>query len=139
MTARSAGSRPRPARAVGALALALCLATGVRSPLAAQRVNVVTPEDGVAAQRGAPRDAWLGEDKIQHFATSAALAGFAYGVARNGLEHDASMIAAAGVAAVAGVLKEVHDRRIGRPFSLRDLVWDALGIATGYVWIREIE
>ena len=96
----------------------------------------------VAAQRNETAyagDRWYGEDKVKHLAISGAITGMAYGGSRVVLDRDASVGVAVGAAAVAGLLRELHDHRLGKPFSYKDLVWDALGIAAGYFWIREIE
>ena len=98
----------------------------------------VTP---AAAQRVAPprfEDEWWGEDKVRHLGASAAITALGYGGARVVLDRDASIGVAISAAAVAGLLRELHDGRDGR-FSYKDLAWDALGIAAGYLWIREIE
>lgn len=84
-------------------------------------------------------DPWFGEDKIQHFAASAGVTALAFGASRVAFDHPGATAAGIGVAALAGLLKEVHDQRIGRPFSLRDLAYDALGIGLAFLWIREIE
>ncbi|HUF12035.1 MAG TPA: hypothetical protein VMN78_02920 [Longimicrobiales bacterium] len=115
-----------------ALTRAAILTVGLASaavPVTAQRI-AVTPH---------PPDAWWGEDKVQHFAASAAVTLMAYGGARMPLEPDAAIGVAIGSAALAGLWKEVRDLRSGGPFSFRDLVWDALGITAGYFWVREIE
>jgi len=106
--------------------------------LAALGVLAASP---AAAQRVAPprfQDAWWGEDKVRHLGASAAITAVAYGGSRVVLGRDESIGVAIGAAAVAGLLREIHDGRDGR-FSYKDLVWDALGIAAGYLWIREIE
>jgi uncharacterized protein YfiM (DUF2279 family) len=115
--------RRRAQRIATGLLLMLCAA-----PLAAQRND--------AAYAG---DRWYGEDKVKHLAISGAITGMAYGGSRIVLERDASAGAAVGAAAIAGLLREVHDYRLGKPFSVKDLFWDALGIVAGYFWIREIE
>lgn len=129
----------RGARAVLAAlaALVVLAAAGVGSPLAAQRID---PEDSTSATPARPAfsDAWWGEDKTRHLAASAAITALGYGGTRLVLDHDGSIGVAIGAAAVAGLLRELHDGRDGR-FSYRDLVWDAIGIAAGYLWIREIQ
>ena len=114
------------ARTWGALAPLLALGL-LAAPAAAQRV-------------AAPRfeDAWYGEDKVRHLGASAAITAIGYGGARVVFGHDESIGIAIGAAAAAGLLRELHDGRDGR-FSYKDLVWDAVGIAAGYLWIREIE
>ena len=110
-----------------AIVVLLALGASTADPAAAQRV-------------GRPRfeDAWTGEDKVKHFVASAAVEAMGYGGARVVLDRDASIGVAIGAAALAGLLREIHDGRDGR-FSYKDLAWDALGIAAGYFWIREIE
>lgn len=124
----------RRTRAVALVApiLVLLVAVGTPAPLPAQ-------EAATHATHVTARDGWFGQDKVQHFAVSAAITTMGYGGARTVLERDASVGVAVAVAAVAGVLREAYDHRRGRPFSFRDLLWDALGVAAGYLWIREIE
>lgn len=77
-------------------------------------------------------DRWFAEDKLRHFFMSYATTQIAYGAARlAGAERDPALIGAAGASAAAGVWKEWRDRRLGGPFSGRDLVWDALGTGAG--------
>ena len=132
---------PRSARLRLALGVACALAlTAGASPAAAQRIApppTRTAADSVASRRAA--DAWLAEDKVQHFAASAAVTTLAYGGARIAMSPQDARAVAIGAGVVAGLLKEVHDYRRGTIFSFRDLVWDGLGIAVGYFWIREIQ
>lgn len=90
-------------------------------------------------QQAAAQDAWFGDDKLRHFAMSFATATLTYAAARSAGADDAALPGAIVVAAAAGIGKEVYDRRDGRIFSLRDLVWDALGVAAGYAFLRQIE
>ena len=113
-------------RALGALLVVSLL--GIAAPGAAQRNEVAYAAND-----------WIGEDKVKHLAISAAITGMGYGASRVVLDRDPSLGVAIGAAAVAGVLREVHDYRLGKPFSFKDLAWDALGVAAGYFWIREIE
>ncbi len=88
--------------------------------------------EGAAAPAG--RDPWLGEDKLKHFFMSMAIVNLGYGVARAaGVDHRLAVGAAAGVGAVAGLGKELYDRRTGGDASVRDLAWDALGVVAGAV------
>lgn len=84
-------------------------------------------------------DAWLGSDKFQHFGMSYAVTAFTFAALRTaGADAGPALTAALPVAAAAGVGKEVHDRRRGQIFSLRDLVADGLGIAAAYFFLREV-
>ena len=77
-------------------------------------------------------DAWFGEDKFKHSFLSMATVAFANAGARLfGLDDSAALSVSVGTGAVAALGKEFYDRRQGGPFSVRDLAWDALGIAAG--------
>lgn len=82
------------------------------------------------------RDAWLAEDKLRHFAVSAAATTLGYGTARFALDHDTARAAAGGVAFGLGIAKEMWDVRRGGPFSLKDLAWDAAGVGLGLLLVR---
>jgi putative lipoprotein len=74
------------------------------------------------------RDGWFGPDKLQHFFTSAFVQSVGYGMLRRAGADQGPAITGASVAtAIAGVGKEVYDRRTKGDFSVRDLVWDAAG------------
>lgn len=80
---------------------------------------------------------WLGSDKLKHFFLSAFVQGTLTSSARAaGAGRASSVTAGAAGAAVAGLLKEVRDRRAGRSFSASDLVWDAGGAAAMAALLR---
>jgi uncharacterized protein YfiM (DUF2279 family) len=82
---------------------------------------------------------WLPGDKVQHFWVSYAVTAFGFaGLTAAGAEPDDALRVAVPVAAVAGIGKEVHDRRRGGPFSFGDLVADALGVASAWFLLREV-
>jgi uncharacterized protein YfiM (DUF2279 family) len=95
------------------------------------------PADG-ALLPAAGEDRWLAEDKLRHFGMYFAATGFAYGGARFLVEPDVARLAAAAAALAAGVGKEIHDVRAGYGFSLKDLAWDAAGVALGLALVRNI-
>ncbi|MGH7481178.1 MAG: hypothetical protein ACRELV_03415, partial [Longimicrobiales bacterium] len=100
--------------------------------------RVIWPRTGAAdvARQDEPVDDWLAEDKLKHLTVSFGATTFGYGAATlAGLDHDAGVAAAIGIAAALGVAKELRDRRSGGPFSVRDLVWDAAGIAAGFLLV----
>jgi uncharacterized protein YfiM (DUF2279 family) len=79
-------------------------------------------------------DPWIGEDKIRHFSMSYAIVAFGYGGARTvGVADGTALRGAVAASAIAGVLKEVHDRARGGIFSYRDIAWNLGGIAAGAV------
>jgi uncharacterized protein YfiM (DUF2279 family) len=134
--------------ALGAALLALLLGTGAAGAddaAAPARVDTVVrapvdagaPVPPDAASAWLARDAWLGEDKARHFGVSYALVMTGAAGARVvGLDRDAALVAAVAGAAAAGLAKEVFDARRGGPFSLRDLVADAAGIAAAVLVVR---
>ena len=78
-----------------------------------------------------PPDPWLGTDKLRHFVMSGLTVGVAHAAATTvGIRRRPALGLAVGVAGAIGIGKELYDRgHRGRP-SVRDLVWDAAGIAT---------
>jgi putative lipoprotein len=78
-----------------------------------------------------PKQPWFGPDKVKHFFVSALVQSVGFSAARAaGLDRQGSQAVGAGAVAVAGVWKEVRDRREGGRFSTSDLVWDAAGSAS---------
>lgn len=86
----------------------------------------------------AVHDPWIAEDKVQHLAMSFAATGMAYGGGRLALDPTPARSMAAGVGLALGIGKELVDARRGGPFSLKDLAWDAAGVALGYVFVQRI-
>jgi uncharacterized protein YfiM (DUF2279 family) len=72
--------------------------------------------------------ALFGADKLKHFFMSALVQSAAYSSAR-AVGMDRTNAQVVGVVSTTGIalLKEVHDKRNGQPFSVADLVWDAAG------------
>jgi uncharacterized protein YfiM (DUF2279 family) len=109
------------------VAIVLALTAGVAAPARAQtpRADHDAPAD--SAHRP-PRDRWLAADKVEH----ALLAGFTYAggfaIARiAGVDRRPALALAIVPTAVVSVGKEVHDRRGGGRFGVRDLVADVVG------------
>lgn len=120
--------------------------TGTVALLALQLVTTPASPPTEAAEASRPPliqqpvapDRWLAEDKLRHFFLSFAATGIGYGAARTALERDTARPAAVGAALASGLWKEWRDRRAGGPFSAKDLVWDALGVALGALLVSEI-
>lgn len=88
----------------------------------------------------APRDPWLGRDKLLHFTASALIQGAAHSAFRaRGAPYGRSSWGAAAVTASAGIGKELWDRHRRRDFSMRDLVWDGIGGASAAVAVRQLD
>lgn len=80
----------------------------------------------------ASKDSWFGQDKMKHLVTSFAATTMGYaGLRTTGVDHRSAALLAVAGAGTLGVLKEAYDRAHARPFSFRDLAWDALGVAIG--------
>lgn len=112
------------------IALALALQMAVAAPALADttfRTLALSPSRPLALQEG---DAWLGADKFKHAGMSYAITAFSFAAT----DSEQAAIASG---AVAGILKEILDRRRGALFSVRDLIWDAAGIALGYAVIKQ--
>ncbi len=110
------------------------------SPLAGP-VRLIGPEVGYGTRAlvPPPADRWLAEDKGRHFAMSFAVTGMGYGAARMALDPAPARSAAAGFAMLLGIGKEIVDAHQSEMFSLKDLVWDAAGVALGYTFVQQIE
>ena len=99
---------------------------------------IIGCSDAPDARVAAP-DPWLAEDKIQHFTLSAAATTIGYGGARLALEPEGALVAAGATALGLGLAKELKDVRGGGPFSLKDLVWDAAGVALALTLVSGID
>lgn len=93
---------------------------------------------GAVVDRPPVEDRWLAEDKLRHFTLSFAATQMAYGGASLVLDREPAIAAAATVAIGLGIAKEVRDVRADGPFSLKDLAWDAAGVALGVGLARRI-
>ncbi len=86
--------------------------------------------DTVATPRAV--DPWFGPDKVKHAVVAFAVQGGSYATLRTVSGHGTAMVGATIAAAGVSLLKERFDRR-RTGFSMRDLAWDALGIAIASV------
>lgn len=87
---------------------------------------------GASSADAQTQDPWLGPDKALHFTLSAGLAAGGYGLAAIGTESRPVRLGIGfGGALALGIGKELYDATGAGQASGRDLVWDALGAATG--------
>lgn len=100
--------------------------TSARAPL---------PEPVRAASRVA--DPWIAPDKVKHATVAFALQGGAYAVMRGVTDHRLALAGATLATAALSLLKERMDRRT-TGFSVRDLVWDAAGVAAASVILAAV-
>jgi len=116
-----------------ALQLSCELATGVPR---CTPPDPATAASAIARPHTLPQqaaDEWFGPDKLQHFTLSWGITTFAFaGAQLAGAEGDARIRIAASLAFLAGLTKELVDVHRGQGLSLKDLVVDALGIATAW-------
>jgi len=83
-----------------------------------------------------PQDRWFGEDKLKHFVVSAFAQSVSYSALQlAGADHGPALAGATVATLGAGVAKEWADHRAGRPFSYKDLTWDAAGAGTATLWL----
>ncbi len=75
-------------------------------------------------------DPWFGTDKAQHFFMSAFVQSVSFSALRaTKLSRTNSLVGATVVASAVGIGKEIYDAKYGGDPSLKDLTWDAAGIA----------
>lgn len=98
------------------------------------------PSVGAQGTRTPQRDSWFGSDKIKHFLMSAFIQSLTFsGLQYAGAHRNAAFAGSIGVTAAFGIGKEFHDKRIGEPFSLRDISWDAAGAGSAIVMLRHTQ
>ena len=76
-------------------------------------------------------DKWIAEDKLKHFAFSYMITSISAGAARTVTGRDESVLIGASLGLLAGIAKELYDKKNNRSASFKDLIWDALGITAG--------
>ncbi len=87
-----------------------------------------------------PPDRWFGADKLKHFVVSALAQSVAFGALQYaGASHRVAVGGSLAAGATLGLGRELHDRRVGGPFSVRDLTWDAAGLAAATLVVRHAE
>jgi uncharacterized protein YfiM (DUF2279 family) len=102
-------------------------------------VNAGAPVDSVSTIAPAA-DAWFSPDKAKHFV----IAGFTESVAFASLEsagasRNSSFTVAIAATAAVSILREVHDGRVKKQFSFRDLAWDMAGGLAAFLVLRHTE
>lgn len=84
-------------------------------------------------------DRWFGRDKALHFAVSLVVQSATHSVLRaNGFAYREAAWTAGATTLTVGVSKELWDLRVGKVFSWKDLVADAVGGGTGAILMRQV-
>jgi putative lipoprotein len=87
-----------------------------------------------------PNDPWFGTDKAQHFFMSAFIQSVSFSALRaTRLSRTNSLLAATLVSSAVGIGKEIYDAKHGGDPSLKDLTWDAAGIAAASLLLAHTE
>jgi uncharacterized protein YfiM (DUF2279 family) len=128
----------RPMKQAWSILLPIAAASGMTATalqaqaLAPAAIRSIRPHTLPPARSPAPPDAWFAEDKLRHMGASAAIQLMGFGLLRiAGASKRASLACATVVTAAAGIGKELRDARTGGDPSVRDLVWDGVGILAG--------
>ena len=87
-----------------------------------------------------PVDPWFGNDKPRHFL----MAGFVESLTFGGLElaganRSTSKVGAISAATIISIGREIHDRKVEKGFSVKDLAWDGLGMAAAFLVINKTQ
>ena len=80
-------------------------------------------------------DQWFSQDKFLHFYFSATITGLGYHVYADRMkkDEDQGKVISVSLTALIGLGKEIYDKKKKNLFSWKDLAWDGLGIAAGYL------
>jgi uncharacterized protein YfiM (DUF2279 family) len=73
-------------------------------------------------------DRWFAEDKLRHFAYSYAITSTTAAAARTVTGRNESAAIGAVIGVMAGIAKELYDRKTDGTPSFRDLLWDVAGV-----------
>ncbi len=79
-------------------------------------------------------DSWIGEDKLYHFVVSSFMTGAFYHLfyCKMNLKHSKAVYFSVGTVISTGIFKELWDKKKGRFFSYKDMVFNLAGITAGY-------
>lgn len=85
-------------------------------------------------------DRWFSADKAKHFFSAAFVQSVSFsGLRVVGVGRSGALVGATAVSSVVSVGKEIYDQHSGSTASLKDLTWDAAGIAAATALLRRTE
>ena len=91
-------------------------------------------------QDHAAGDRWFAADKAKHFFTAALAQSMSFSALRAvGLSRSGALVGATVVTGAVSVGKDLYDRTSGGDPSLKDLTWDAAGMAAASVLLVHTE
>ena len=101
---------------------------------------LLIPSTVAAQSTSRPPDLIFGVDKVKHFF----IAGFVESISFSGLQtaganRSSARSAAIGATVAVSIGREFHDRRKKGLFSVKDLVWDALGAGAALMVINKVQ
>jgi uncharacterized protein YfiM (DUF2279 family) len=100
----------------------------------------VAPLVAGAQSTGKPKDSMFGPDKVKHFFMAGFVEAITFaGLQAAGVNRSSAKSAAIGTTVVVSIGREVHDKRTKGLFSVRDLVWDALGAGAALLVINKAQ
>ena len=87
-----------------------------------------------------PVDPWIGADKAKHFLMAGFVESLSFaGLQLAGANRGTARVSGISAAAMVSVGREIHDRRVGKGFSFKDLAWDGLGIAAALLVVNKTQ
>jgi hypothetical protein len=96
---------------------------------------------GMSAQdRPKPPDPIFGVDKVKHFFIAGFVETMTFaGLQAAGANRSSARGGAIGATVVVSIGREIHDRKTKGLFSVRDLVWDAIGASAAMAVINKTQ
>ncbi len=92
--------------------------------------------DSIEVKKGKKiQDPWFGEDKLYHLTVASLMTGAFYHLfyCKMEIEEKTSITSSLGIVVTASISKEIWDKKRGKFFSYKDLLFDIAGIVVGYL------
>ena len=100
----------------------------------------VVPLAAGAQSRPKPADPVFGVDKVKHFFIVGFVESMSFAsLQAAGSSRSTAKTGAIGAATIVSFGREIHDRRTKGLFSVRDLVWDAIGASAALIVINKTQ
>ena len=136
-------SRRRDCAVLGSflkLALLIAVAVTACSPPASVATTPTPPPVARDSAPPTPDDSFFGIDKVKHFFIAGFVESMAFaGAQAAGSERSTARPVAIGAVGTVSVGRELYDWRAKGHFSVRDLVWDALGAGAALLVLNKTQ